>query len=112
MRQRTYFYTIQQAAQLLDISTEKVHGLLRKGKLKACRDEETGRWLIDVCSVHKCLEAFQTDLQGAGVITTVVVADAPQAKRRPFDFNLLILLIIGGVTLLAALYTLAPLLLL
>jgi hypothetical protein len=104
-----YFYTIQQAALLLDVTTKKVHGLLRKDKLKARRDEEMGRWLLDVCSVHKRLGAFQADLQGSGA-STVLVADTPRAKTRPFDLDLLILLIIGGVTLLTAAYTLVPLL--
>ena len=53
MSVRGDFYTVQQAAQVLGMPTEKVRGLLRKGKLKAQRSEETGRWLLDVRSVHR-----------------------------------------------------------
>ena len=89
MSEKSDFYTIQQAAELLDMPTEKVHGLLRKGKLKARCDEETGRWLLDVRSVHGRLRIL---------------------KSRAFEFDLLVLAIIVGLPLLAAGYTLVPLL--
>ena len=109
MDQKIDFYSVQQAAELLDIPTEKVHGLLRKGKLNARRDENTGRWMIDVLSAHEHLKAGPQEAKG---ITTTAAPDAIQGgKWCPFDFDSLILMIIGGVTLLAAGYTLLPLLL-
>jgi hypothetical protein len=103
------FYTIQQAAELLDMPTEKVHGLLRKGKLKGGRCEETGRWLLDIRSVHR-QRVLRVGLPEASDISTATMPDATPPKSRSFDSDLLVLAIIGGVTLLAAGYTLVPLL--
>jgi excisionase family DNA binding protein len=86
MSVRGDFYTVQQAAQVLGMPTEKVRGLLRKGKLKAQRSEETGRWLLDVRSVHR-RRALRA------------------GPREASD-----IVIIGGMTLLAAGCTLIPLL--
>src|SRR5437660_1704007 len=83
MSEGTHFYTIRQAAQLLDLPTEKVHGLVRKGGLKASRDEGTGRWLIDVCSVQDRFKASRVGLEGVGAITTTaVMSDASQGFDR------------------------------
>ena len=95
------YYTIQQAAALLDMPTEKIRALVRKGKLKARRDEETGRWLLDPSSVHDRLTVPQSDLRGGAS------GGAAQEEENRF-FDLLVLLIIGGLTLLAAGYTLLP----
>ena len=109
MSQKIDFYSVQQTAELLEVPTEDVHGLLRKGKLKARRDEGTGRWMIDILSVHEHLNA---NPQGAkGVTATAAGSEDTQGKRSPLDFDSLILVIIAGVTLLAAGYTLLPLLL-
>ena len=64
--------------------TEKVRGLVRKGKQKARRDEETGRWLLDHHSAHDHLLASRVDLQGLNGTfnTTVVVPDATQDGVR------------------------------
>jgi hypothetical protein len=103
------FYTIWRAAELLDVPTEKVHGLVRKGKLKARRDEQTGRWLLDARSIHGRLKGSRVDPQGtSGIATTAAGPDGSRGESRFFD--LLILLIIGATTLLAAGYTLVPLL--
>src|SRR5919112_1582368 len=73
------YYTIQRSAELLDIPTEKVRGLARKGKLKAHRDEETGRWLLEGSSVYGYLISSRVDRQGArskgasNTITTTAV---------------------------------------
>src|SRR5215211_7372547 len=87
MSQGNNLYTVQRSAELLDIPTEKVRGLVRKGKLKARRDEETGRWLLDHHSVHDHLIASRVDLQGVSSTfnTTVVVPDATQDVVRPHE---------------------------
>jgi peptidoglycan/LPS O-acetylase OafA/YrhL len=78
------FYTIQQSAELLDIPTEKVRGLARKGKLKAHRDEETGRWLLDGRSVYGYLISSRVDPEGANntTTTTAVVPNGIQDSIR------------------------------
>ena len=110
MSVRGDFYTVKQAAQVLGMPTEKVRGLLRKGKLKAQRSEETGRWLLDVRSVHRwrALRAGPREASDIGSIATA--PDASPKKSRSFDADLLDLVIIGGMTLLAAVCTLIPLL--
>jgi hypothetical protein len=55
MSKQADFYTIRQPAELLDVPTCEVHGLLRKSRLKAHRQQETGRWLIDV---HWCTAIY------------------------------------------------------
>jgi excisionase family DNA binding protein len=113
MSEQAGYYTIRQAAALLGIPTEKTHALLRKGKLKARRDEETGRWLLDPDSVHGRLKAPREGLLregGASEAATSAVSDATQEKEDRL-FDLLILTVIGGVTLLAAGYTLLPVIL-
>ena len=107
--ERADYYTIGQAATLLDMPTEKLRALVSKGKLKARRDEETGRWLLDPDSVHGRLKALRRGLlRGeANEAATTAVSDATQEEENRF-FDLLLLLIIGGLTLLAAGYTLLP----
>src|SRR5215204_5081382 len=63
------------------------HGLVRKGKLKARRDEETGRWLLDHHSVSDHLIASRVELQGVSSTfnTTVVVPDATQDVVRQHE---------------------------
>src|SRR5215211_3870334 len=102
MSEQADFYTIRQAAELLDVPTCEVHRLLRKSRLKARRHEETGRWLIDVHSVHGYLRSLPISLQEASISTTTaaVADDATQGSARCFS-DLLILSIIGGLTLLA-----------
>src|SRR5215204_2525741 len=100
MSEQAGYYTIRQAAALLGIPTEKTHALLRKGKLKARRDEETGRWLLDPDSVHGRLKAPREGLLrggggGASEAATSAVSDATQEKEDRL-FDLLILTAIGG----------------
>jgi excisionase family DNA binding protein len=125
------FYTIQQAAKLLDVPTETVHGLLRKKKLEAKRCEETGRWLLDISSVHRqsVFRAGPPEASDSSAATTPEASDCsaamtPEAsdssaattpgatpkKGCSFDADFVVLVIIGVVTLLAAGYTLIPLL--
>jgi hypothetical protein len=109
MSEQAGFYTIRQTAELLDVPTCEVHGLLRKSSLKAHRHEETGRWLIDVHSVHGYLGSLPIGLQETSSDTTAAAAAdvAAQGPANCFS-DLLILSMIGGLTLLAAVYTLAP----
>src|SRR4051812_38912391 len=81
------FYTIQRSAELLDMPTEKVRGLARKGKLKAHRDEQTGRWLLDGRSVYGYLIAARVNPQGASstTTTTAVVPNATQDSVRQHE---------------------------
>src|SRR5215207_5611013 len=81
------FYTIQRSAELLDVPTEKVRGLMRQGKLKAHRDEETGRWLLDGRSVHDHSILSRVDLQGASntITATAVVPNAIQDSVRQHE---------------------------
>ena len=106
---RGNFYTIQQAAMLLDVPTETVHGLLRKKKLEAKRCEQTGRWLLDISSVHR-QRVFRAGPPEASDSSAATTPEAIPKKVCSFDADLLVLVIIGGVTLLAAGYTLIPLL--
>jgi Acyltransferase family len=87
MSERDNLYTVQRSAELLDMPTEMVRGLVRKGKLKARRDEETGRWLLDHHSVHDHFIASRVDLQGVSSTTntTVVVPDATQDVVRQHE---------------------------
>jgi excisionase family DNA binding protein len=101
------FYTILQAAELLGVPPKRIHELVDEGELEAHRDEESGHWLINTRAVHARLKAFSLDPRGSRVVATATVPDAPRENRF---FDLLVLLIIGGITLLAAGYTLLPML--
>src|SRR5919199_276647 len=83
------FYTIRQSADLLDIPTEEVRGLARKGKLKARHDEETGRWLLHERSVREYLVASRADPQRASSIltSTAVAHDATQHSMTQHKVN-------------------------
>ncbi len=97
------FYSTQQAAEVLGVPTQRVHELIREGELEAHHDEEAGHWLISVRSVDARLEELPPEppeARGKRVSTR-------EGKR----LDLWILLIIAVVTLLAAGYTLLPLLL-
>jgi peptidoglycan/LPS O-acetylase OafA/YrhL len=112
MSEEDDFYTIQRAAQLLDLPTEKVHGLVRKGKLKAHRDKGTGRWLLDVRSVHDRLKASWVGLQGDSRITTTsaVMPDATQDFARHHEAKAVRLPYLPGLDGLRALAVIAVLL--
>lgn len=101
-------YTVPQAAEILGVPPKRIHELVDEGELEAHRDEESGYWLVDARVVHARLKAFSLDPEGSHVIATTTVPDAPREENRFFD--LLVLLIIGGITLLAAGYTLLPML--
>jgi len=97
------FYTTQQAAKVLGVPTQRVHELIREGELEARHDEETGHWLVSVRSVEARLQKLPPEppeARGRRVSTR-------EGKR----VDLWILLIVAVVTLLAAGYTLLPLLL-
>jgi excisionase family DNA binding protein len=100
------FYTTQQAAKVLGVPTQRVHELICEGELEARHDEETGRWLISVRSVEARLEEPPPE-----------PPEPPEARGRRVStregkrVDLWILLIVAVVTLLAAGYTLLPLLL-
>ena len=110
MSEQAHYYTIRQAAELLNIPTEKIHALRKKGELKARREEKSERWLLDPDPVHDRLKARRTGLLRGGGVSSAGAAAASEAIQEEESriFDLLILLIIGGVTLLAAGYTLLP----
>src|SRR5215208_5274584 len=89
------FYTVSQAAQVLDVAPERVHELIAENKLEVRHDEETDRWLISARSVHARLKGLPPEARGERVRT--------QGGKRA-DFR--VLLIIAAITLLAAGYTL------
>ena len=92
------FYTTQQAAEVLGVSTQRVHELIRENKLEAHRDEETGRWSINARSVHARLQELPPEPpEGRGSR-----ASAQEKNRAGFW----ILVVIAVMTLLAAGYTL------
>ncbi|HZB83085.1 MAG TPA: helix-turn-helix domain-containing protein [Rubrobacteraceae bacterium] len=91
------FYTTQQAAELLGVTTQRVRELVHENKLEARREEETARLLISARSVHARLGDLPPEppeARGSGTST--------QEENRA---GLWILVIIGVVTLLAAVYT-------
>ena len=94
------FYTTQQAAELLGVTTQRVRELIHENKLEARREEETARLLISARSVHARLGDLPPEppeARGSG-------ASTQEEKNRA---GLWILVIIGVVTLLAAVYTFA-----
>src|SRR5947209_3852878 len=91
------FYTTQQAAELLGVTTQRVRELIREDKLEARRDEETARLLISARSVHARLGDLPPEppeSRGSGTST-----------REDNRAGLWFLVIVGVVTLLAAVYT-------
>ena len=93
------FYTTQQAAELLGVTSQKVRELIRENKLEVRREEETARLLISARSVHARLGDLSPEppeSRGSGTST-----------REENRAGLWILVIIGVVTLLAAVYTFA-----
>lgn len=91
-------YTVQQAARVLRVSSQRVHTLIGENKLEACRDEGTGDWLINARSVHARLEELPPEppeARGERVHT-----------REGSRADLWVLLFIAAITLLAAGYTL------
>jgi excisionase family DNA binding protein len=93
------FYTTQQTAELLGVTTQRVRELIHENKLEARRDEETARLLISARSVHARLGDLPPEppeARGSGT--------SPQEENRG---GLWVLVLIGVVTLLAAVYTFA-----
>lgn len=121
MSERGDFYTVLQAAEVLNVTPKRVYEMLAEGELEAPYVE--GAWypLINIHSVHthlkvcssvrthpKELPAEPHDSHDAA--TTVLGFDDTLKENRFFDLDLVILLMIGGITLLAAGYTLLPML--
>ena len=108
------FYSVLQTSRVLGASLEEVHELINKGELEASY-EEAGLRLIRARSVHACLKGSRlSESQGSdeaaatSVATPTSVSEDGHEENRGFDFELLVLLIIGTMTLLAAAYTLLP----
>src|SRR5215212_6599606 len=108
------FYSVLQTSRVLDVSLEEVHELINKGELEASY-EEAGLRLIRARSVHACLKGFGSsgpqgsdEVAATSVATPTSVSEDGHEENRGFDFELLVLLIIGTMTLLAAAYTLLP----
>ena len=110
-----------QAAKALGISIQLVHQLIEEGELEAYRDEESELWLIEPSSVQTYLKELRAELQGfGGGITTDV--NSVQANSI-FDYEYLLglldydyllvvmLMVIGTITLMAAVDTIATVLL-
>jgi hypothetical protein len=93
------FYTTQQAAELLGVTTQRVRELIHENKLEARHEEETARLLISARSVHARLGDLPPEPPEARGLGT-----STQEENRA---GLWILVIIGVVTLLAAVYTFA-----
>ncbi len=110
-----------QAAKALGISIQLIHQLIEEGELEAYRDEESELWLIEPSSVQTYLKELRAELQGfGGGITTDV--NSVQANSI-FDYEYLLglldydyllvvmLMVIGTITLMAAVDTIATVLL-
>lgn len=108
-------YTVLQTVEALNVSPKRVYELIDEGTLEFRLDEQTGCWRIDARSVRahlNHLKSFSLGPEGTNFIATATsVPGIDQGKERSFDSDLLVLLIIGGITLLAAGYTLLPALL-
>jgi hypothetical protein len=109
------FYNVPQAARILRVTLERVLELIREGDLKAHRSEQTGDWLIESRSVHARLKAASPpgpqELEVIPKTATSRVPRGAQQENHVLDSDLLVLLTIGAVTLLAAVYALVPALL-
>jgi hypothetical protein len=112
--QESGFYSILQTSRVLGVSLEEVHELINKGELEASY-EEAGLRLIRARSVHACLKGSGSsgpqgsdEVAATSVATPTSVSEDGHEENRGFDFELLVLLIIGTMTLLAAAYTLLP----
>jgi excisionase family DNA binding protein len=110
-----------QAAKALGISIQLIHQLIDEGELEAYRDEESELWLIESSSVQTYLKELRAELQGSDVsITTDVngiqanyISDC-ECLLRLLDYNYLLmvmLMVIGTITLMAAVDTIATVLL-
>ena len=110
-----------QAAKALGISIQLIHQLIDEGELEAYRDEESELWLIEPSSVQTYLKELRAELQGSDVsITTDVngiqanyISDC-ECLLRLLDYNYLLmvmLMVIGTITLMAAVDTIATVLL-
>jgi excisionase family DNA binding protein len=110
-----------QAAKALGISIQLIHQLIDEGELEAYRDEESELWLIESSSVRTYLKELRAGLQGSDVsITTHVkgiqancISDY-ECLLRLLDYNYLLmvmLMVIGTITLMAAVDTIATVLL-
>ena len=93
------FYTTQQAAELLGVTSQRVRELIRENKLEARREEQTARLLISARSVHSRLGDLPPEPPES--------RDSSASTREENPAGLWILIIIGVVTILAAAYTFA-----
>jgi hypothetical protein len=102
------FYNISEAARLLCLTPKEVLRLINEGALNARPGEQSGNWLIEARSVHTRLKEFPPRTQGPEVtpMATSPLPKSPRQENRVWD--LLVLVAIGGMTLLAAGYTLLP----
>jgi hypothetical protein len=109
------FYSVLQASGVLGVTPEEVHELIDEGELEARRDEEADHWLIRVHSVHARLKGAPTGPHGSdeGAVPTATPATPPdgtQVESRGSPVESVVLVVIGVLTLLAAAYTLLPVL--
>ena len=98
MSDRGSFYTVQQAAEVLRVSTQRVLNLIRENQLEAHRDEESARWLVSARSVRARLKELPPE--------PPEVRDERESTREGSRVDLWVLLFIATITLLAAGYTL------
>lgn len=103
------FYNVSEAARLLRLTPEEVLKLINEGALRARPGQQSGNWLIEARSVHTRLKEFPPSTQGPEVTPTAATSTLPKSPRQENRvWDLLVLVIIGGMTLLAAAYTLLP----
>lgn len=109
MSEGTHSYTLLQTTEVLHVTPKRVYELIAEGELKAHRDGPRGTLLIDAGSVRTQLKALPPEPQDAPETTTTTPQpDTVQQEDRFFDLDLLVLVLIAGITLLAAAYTLLP----
>jgi hypothetical protein len=108
------FYNVPQAARILRVTPERVLKLINEGDLKATPSQQAGGWIVEAPSVHARLKGRvpqEQEPEAMSTMTTSPSSESPHQESRFFDLDLLILLIIGTITLLAAVYALLPTLL-
>jgi hypothetical protein len=110
------FYNVPQAARILRLTPKRVLKLINEGSLKATTSEQPGGWIVEATLVHAHLKGGGVPQEQAPtpMPTNTLTSPSPEnphQENRFFDLDLLILLIIGTITLLAAVYALLPALL-
>ncbi len=105
------YYNVAQAAMLLRVPPRRILELIEEGDLEAYPSVQPGNWLIQPRSLHALLKAFPSQPQEPEVIPkTSTSPTSTDAENHVSSLGLLVLVAIACLTLLAAVYSLLPIL--